>query len=155
MAFGDEHDWKKYPELRNNEIEEFGLLSPHEQILRDFDATVVKVHDGDTVTLRCSFRDFDFPLRFSSIDAPELSTGIAGDEARAYLSQLCLGVEVVVLIDRFNRVEKWGRLLGDVVVGGVNVGETMVHMGFATPFNLRREGSLPDLNKVLAVEQWF
>ena len=38
----DEHDWKNYPELTNGELEEFGFLSPHEQIVRDFWAIVVR-----------------------------------------------------------------------------------------------------------------
>jgi endonuclease YncB( thermonuclease family) len=75
MVFDDEYDWKKYPELRREDLEEFGLLSPHEQITGDFVGEVVKVHDGDTVRMRVSFRDFDFPVRLLSIDAPELSTG--------------------------------------------------------------------------------
>ena len=155
MVFGEEHDFKRFPELTNSEIDEFGFLSPHEQITSDFVGLVVKVSDGDTVRLRVGFRDFDFPLRFSSVDAPELSTGSSGQEARDFLKELILGELVDVRIDRFNRVEKYGRLLGDVVVGGLNVGEVMVYLGFAVPFGLRRDGSLPDLNRDLAVENWF
>ena len=155
MAFGDEHNYKNFPELTNGQIEEFGFQSPHEQITSDFEAVVVRVHDGDTVTLRVDFRDFDFPLRLASVDAPELSTGSPGQEARDFLAGLIEGEEVLVKIDRFNRVEKYGRLLGEVVLRGLNVGETMVFLGFASPFGLRREGSLPDLNKDLRLNQWF
>lgn len=150
-----DHDWKRYPELRQDQLEEFGLLSPHEQITRDFFARVVGVHDGDTVRLGCDFRDFSFPLRFLSIDTPELSTGVPGLEARDALRELVLDRDVEVKIDRFNRVEKWGRLLGDVFVGGLNVGETMLHLGFAKPFSRRREGEIVDLNKYFGVGQWF
>src|SRR3990167_721271 len=155
MVFGEEHDFVRFPELSNSEIDEFGFLSPHVQITSDFVGVVVKVHDGDTVRLRVDFRDFDFPLRLSSVDAPELSTGSAGLEARDFLKELIEGELVDVRIDRFNRVEKYGRLLGDGVVGGLNVGEVMVYLGFAVPFGLRRDGNLPDLNKDLAVGNWF
>ena|SRR3990167_10824380 len=155
MGVFDEHDYKAFPELSNSELESLGLSSPHEQIVRDFVATVVKVHDGDTVTLRVPFRDFDFPLRLRMIDAPELSTGLPGEEARDYLRLLVEGKEVLILVDPKNRVEKYGRLLGDVVIDGLNVGEVMIHSGFAVPFDLRREGALPDLNKFLGVDQWF
>jgi len=153
--FVDEHDFKALPELSNAEIAAFGFASPHEQITADFQAFVVKVHDGDTVTLRCDFRDFDFPLRFSSIDAPELNTGVPGEEARDFLAGMIEGEEVLVKIDPLNRVEKWGRLLGDVVIGGQVAGEILLQAGYALPFERRREGEIPDLNKVLEVGQWF
>ena len=70
-----EHDDKAFPELTNKQLEEFGFSSPHEQITRDFFAVVVKVVDGDTVTLRAEFRDFNFPLRLLDIDAPEMNEG--------------------------------------------------------------------------------
>ena len=155
MVFGDEHDWKNYPELTNAELGEIGFLSPHTQIESDFEAVVVRVHDGDTVTLRCDFRDFDFPLRFLSIDAPELSTGEAGEVSKHYLQSRAEGCTVRVRIDPNNRVEKYGRLLGDLVVDGLNMSEEMILLGFALPFEQRREGEIPDLNKMLAEKQWF
>ena len=71
----EQHDFTSFPELTKRQIEEFGFTSPHPQITEDFRATVVKVHDGDTVTLRTDFRDFDFPLRLLDIDAKELNEG--------------------------------------------------------------------------------
>lgn len=155
MVFGEEHDFERFPELSNSQIDEFGFLSPHEQIVSDFRGFVVRVHDGDTLTLRVDFRDFDFPLRLADIDAPELSTGSPGLESRDWLKGLIEGEEVEVRIDKFNRVEKWGRLLGVVVVGGLSVGEMAVTAGVASPFGLRREGTIPDLDRDLAVRNWF
>ena len=68
MAF--EHDFHEYPELTNAQMAQHQFSSPHEQITSDFRAEVVRVHDGDTITLRTGFRDFDFPLRLLDIDAP-------------------------------------------------------------------------------------
>ena len=152
--FADEHDFKTYPELSNAELSTFGFASPHEQITQDFLAVVVKVHDGDTVTLRCDFRDFDFPLRFASIDAPELNTGVPGEEARDFLKNLVEGLEVTVRLDE-QRVDKYGRLLGDIVVGGCVAGDLLLQFGFALPFERRLEGELPDLNETFAEKQWF
>ena len=154
-CFADEHDFKAYPELSNSEIGAFGFMSPHVQIERDFFAVVVKVHDGDTVTLRCDFRNFDFPLRFASVDAPELNTGIPGQEARDFVAGLIDGKEVLVKINRFNRVGKYGRLLGDVVVGGLSVSDLLLMFGYAKPFSRRMEGELPDINKTLGFKKWF
>ena len=57
-----EHDYKNFPELSNRQIEEFGFSSPHKQYTEDFDAFVVRVHDGDTITLRTPERDFTFEV---------------------------------------------------------------------------------------------
>lgn len=153
MQLVDEHDWVNFPELRNDELDELLLVSPHFQIVMDFEALVVRVHDGDTVTLRIEERDFDFPLRFLSIDAPELSTGAQGEEAREFLKGLVEGREVYVKVDPLNRVEKFGRLLGDLIVDGLNVGETMVQLGYAFPFERRREGEIEDFDVSLEGSQ--
>jgi endonuclease YncB( thermonuclease family) len=144
----EEHNFQRFPELTNQQIEQFELVSPHPQIRGDFDATVVKVHDGDTVTLRTDFRDFDFKLRLLSVDAPELSTGTPGEEARDFLSSWVLGQEVRIRINRHNRVGKYGRLLGDIVVGGQSMSDVLVQLGYAKPFQFRREGEIPDLDKI-------
>jgi len=155
VFFPEEHDFKKYPELTNADLANFGFVSPHEQIERDFIAQVIKVHDGDTVTLRTNFRDFDFPLRLASIDAPELNTGVPGEESRDFLKGIVENETVQVKINRFNRVDKYGRLLGDIVVNGQNVGELMLIFGYALPFNRRLEGELPNINKELRLNKWF
>jgi endonuclease YncB( thermonuclease family) len=66
------HNFKDFPELTNAQMSDFYFDSPHKQITADFRALVVKVHDGDTITLRVEWRNFDFPLRFLDINAPEL-----------------------------------------------------------------------------------
>jgi len=155
VKFADEHDFHKYPELTNSELEVIGLTSPHVQIERDFKAVVVKVIDGDTVKLRTDFRDFDFNLRFLEIDAPELSTGAPGEEAKEYLTELVFDKEVEVKVNRFNRVDKFGRLLGSIVTDGIVVNEAMIHMGHAQPFDNRREGEITHINIILDEKQWF
>jgi len=93
-----EHDYKEFPELTNAQLNEFGLASPHPQLTEDFEAVVEKVHDGDTVTLGTSTRDFSFPLRLLDIDAPELSEG--GDVTRDWLTTRVLGARVTILINK-------------------------------------------------------
>lgn len=142
-----DHDYKSYPELTNAELEVLGFSSPHKQITEDFYARVVKVHDGDTVTLSVDFRSFDFPLRFADIDAPELSQG--GDFTRDWLSGKILGCEVFVMIDSFNRVDKHGRLLGRVFYNGMNLGDEMLQLGLVVPYGFKNEGFVPDIDRVL------
>ena len=142
-----DHDCKNYPELTNAQLEVLGFSSPHEQITEDFFAEVVKVHDGDTVTLRTSFRDFDFPLRLLDIDAPELSEG--GEEAKKWLESRLLSQEVHVLIDSSNRVGKYGRLLGKILSEGSDVGSEMVYLGLVSLFGEKDEGSVPNFSKLM------
>jgi len=142
-----DHDYVKYPELTNTELQYFQFSTPHQQITEDFLATVVKVHDGDTITLKTAFRDFDFPLRLLDIDAPELNQE-GGKEAGEWLRNQILNQEVQILIDKFNRVGKYGRLLGQVMYGGLNMNEAIVRAGYAAPFTQRNEGKIPDASKI-------
>ena len=140
-----EHDYVNYPELTNAQIADFGFTSPHTQFTEDFDAVVVKVHDGDTITLKSPTRDFPFPLRFLNVDARELSEG--GEDARDWLKARLLGEEVRILIDRSQRVGKWGRLLGRVIHGGLDVSQEMLHLGLVSNFGQRDEGKIPNISK--------
>ncbi len=148
-----EHDFKKFPELTNKQLQELQFLSPHKQITEDFMATVVKVHDGDTITLSTEFRDFTFPLRFLDIDTPEMNEG--GEEARDWLTVRLLNEKVEIQINKDNRVDKYGRLLGRVFHTGLDVGEEQLNRGLAVPFSARTEGELPNLDKELNIKQWL
>ncbi len=133
-------------------MEEIGFLSPHKQISEDFEAEVVKVHDGDTIRLKTDFRDFDFPLRFLDTDAPEMDNG--GEASRDWLKDRILGKKVTIIINRKNRVDKWGRLLGHVFHNGSNVGHEQMRLGLATEFGRRRQTEFPNLKKVFSLKQW-
>ena len=148
------HNFKQNPELTNNQMNEFYFESPHKQITQDFRATVIKVHDGDTITLQWNERDFNFPMRLRDIDAPELNNQ-GGHEAQSHLVNLIEGKEVDILIDPENRVEKWGRLLGDVMLRGIIMSEEMIRFGHAVPFDQRRETMLPNMKKELNVKKWL
>ena len=126
----EKHDFKKYPELTNKQLREAPFESPHQQITEDFFADVISVHDGDTIRLRTDFRDFTFPLRFLEIDAPELGEG--GEEAGNWLRARLLGAKVQIIMDPINRVDKWGRLLGQVFHNGLDVGTEMLQRGLVT-----------------------
>ena len=105
--------------------------------MKDFEywyqATVLSIHDGDTITLR-----FDLGRRIYSedsirlyrINAPELSQA-GGKEARDYLRNLVpLGALVRVQTHK-NARDKYGRWLGDVWYNGICVNDYMVDSGNA------------------------
>jgi endonuclease YncB( thermonuclease family) len=148
------HDFKRFPELTNSQMNEEYVNSPHKQIIMNFEATVVKVHDGDTVTLQWNGRDFNFPMRMRDIDAPELNVK-GGHKAKEHLKNLIEGKLVEILIDPENRVEKWGRLLGDIMSAGVVMSEEMIRFGEAVPFDQRRETLLPNIEKELGIKKWL
>ena len=146
------HDFIKFPELTNREIQEH-VISPHPQITEDIMVEVVKVIDGDTIRVKWEKRDFDFPVRFLGIDAPEMNEG--GEEAREYLKGVIEGEEVELKIDPNQRVGKYGRLLAKIISLGMDMGETMIKIGLVKDFDSRNEGKIPELNKSLRIEQWL
>ena len=124
------HDFKNYPELTNSQMDFYYFSSPHQQITEDFEGECTKVIDGDTIRVKCDFRDFDFPIRFLDVAAPELKeTG--GRKAQAWLARQILGKTIEILINPKIRVGKWGRLLGQVVHQGVNMNEQIIDEGLA------------------------
>jgi len=113
--------------------------SPHQQIAEDFDARVLRVVDGDTVRLEVGFRNFDFPLRLSNLLAPELNEA-GGVRSRNRLRSLIEGKLVEEIVNKANRVGKWGRLLGEVRERGFDIGQQMVQEGFAVSLDEEQPG---------------
>ena len=142
------HDFKKFPELRNSQMAIYYFESPHKQITEDFEGTVVKVSDGDTIRMEVDFRDFDFPVRFIDTAAPEKDEP-GGLESKAWLDSKVMGEEVQVRINPKDRVGKWGRLLGEIFFRGMSINQESVMTGNAVPFGARKEGKLPDFDKAL------
>jgi len=144
------HDFKQFPELTERQMEIYYFESPHKQIMEDFRAEVVKVTDGDTIRVKWEERDFDFPVRLADISAPEIKEE-GGREGRDWLTGRILGEEVDILIDRSNRVSRWGRILGTVVHRGMNINEEIVNVGLAVPWKERPEIVNPSLNDMLGI----
>jgi len=127
------HNFKDYPELTNSQLRFYYFESPHKQITSDFEGHIVKVHDGDTVTIECEFRDFTFPIRMADIAAPELNE-VGGLESQSWLEDKLLNQDVRVEIDYNNRVGKWGRLIGRIKQLGMDVGKESLINGYSKPF---------------------
>lgn len=138
-----QHDFKKFPELTTNQMNMHYFQSPHKQIIEDFEARVIKVTDGDTIRVETNFRNFDFPVRFSNIMAPETKEK-GGRESHRWLEKRLLRKRVDILIDPKRRVGKWGRLLGRVMESGFDVGEESVLNGHSKNIGDFREGEISD-----------
>ena len=135
------HDFKQFPELTNNQMQIYYFQSPHKQIVEDFVARVVKVTDGDTIRVEVDFRNFTFPIRLSNLAAPELDEE-GGIASQRWLSQRILGKTVDVIMTK-QRVEKWGRLLADVFVGGMLMSEDIIRNGHGVSWADREGHGVP------------
>lgn len=126
------HNFKRFPELTNSQMQFYYFDSPHKQITEGFLAEVVKVTDGDSIRVKTDFRDFDFPIRLANINAPEMNEG--GEESKNWLEKELLGEEIYVKIDKNNRVGKFGRIIGEILLFGVNINYQSLAEGLSLPF---------------------
>jgi endonuclease YncB( thermonuclease family) len=99
---------------------------------------VVGITDGDTLTLLTVDR-VQVKVRLAEIDAPEAHQPY-GQRAKQALATLAFGREVgVSVVDR----DRYGRQVGRVHVGGVDVNAELVRLGAAWVY--RRYSRDPDL----------
>jgi len=108
---------------------------------------VVKVYDGDTITIAnrlsldggttYSSQIYRFNVRLNGIDTPEIksknpTTKTLAVKARDSLHEL-IGGKIVVL----KRVsfEKYGRLLADVYIGDIHVNQWMIDHQYAVSYD--------------------
>ena len=102
---------------------------------------VIKVYDGDTITIASKLPYADSPLyrfqvRLRGIDCPEIHGKTEDEKARA----LCARTEMETLVMQKQVVlknvgtEKYGRLLADVFVNGIHVNAHMLQKGLAVPY---------------------
>ncbi len=87
---------------------------------------VVRVIDGDTVTLRDEHRRMH-RIRLSGIDAPECGMRY-GHESKLYLEGFVLTKDAVV---SSRGLDRYGRTLGAVMVGTIDINLAMVEAGMA------------------------
>lgn len=101
-------------------------------------AKVVKVYDGDTITVVFKFNDafFKWNCRLIGIDTPELKTTNKsekeiGIKARDYLKSLIMDKIVKIKCGEF---DKYGRLLVEVFINDTNINENMIQGGYAKKY---------------------
>ena len=106
----------------------------------EYKATVIKVYDGDTITV-----DFDLgfgivlkkqTIRLFGINTPEVrgaekATGIVSRDA---LRQRILGKQVTIKTSK-DKKGKYGRWLGEVFVEDENINQWLITEGYAKEYN--------------------
>lgn len=103
---------------------------------------VIKVYDGDTITIAAylPYRGsplYRFSVRLNGIDAPEMRTSDSNEkqvaqEAKEALSRLIFG-KLVTLMD--TDTDKYGRVLADVYLEDLNLCDWMLEHRFAVPYD--------------------
>jgi len=109
----------------------------------EYGCTVERVVDGDTIDV---ILDLGFDIRFKSrvrlygIDTPESRTRnkdekVRGKMAGAFLKEAVdNGIKVVIETKLKDSRGKYGRVLGNVVVDGVNINESMIENFLAVAY---------------------
>jgi len=87
---------------------------------------VVGVADGDTVTVLDAVKA-QHKIRLSGIDAPEKAQPF-GQRSKENLSHLVFGKHVTV---ETGKIDRYGRTVGKVLIGGVDANLEQVRAGFA------------------------
>ena len=105
-----------------------------------FEATVVGISDGDTITVLDS-RKTQHKIRLAGIDAPEKGQDY-GNKSKEHLSNLVYK-RVVSIPD--NKLDRYGRTVSRVFVGRVDTSLEMIKAGMAWHFKkYQHEQSLED-----------
>lgn len=87
---------------------------------------VVGVSDGDTITV-LDGSNTQYKIRFNGIDAPESAQDF-GQAAKKNLSSLVFGKDVSV---RWSKKDRYGRIVGTVMIGATNINLEQLKGGFA------------------------
>ncbi|MBT7068222.1 MAG: thermonuclease family protein [Verrucomicrobia bacterium] len=97
-----------------------------------FTGIVTRVIDGDTIIAGTNI------VRLAEIDAPEIKQPY-GPDAKATLKAMIAGKRITVT---YTRRDRYGRILGTVWAGGVNINEYLVRTGHAWRYRYARKTGL-------------
>lgn len=103
---------------------------------------VVKVYDGDTITVAAKLPYPDSPIyrfsvRLNGIDSPEINSKSSTEKMLAINAREALSGRILTRIVQLKNTstEKYGRLLADVYLGETNINEWMITNKFAVAYD--------------------
>lgn len=88
---------------------------------------VVGVSDGDTITVIDDLDKGRFRIRLYGIDAPEKNQDF-GQKSKKFLSEKVFGKVVKV---RFKEIDRYGRIVGKIIVDDIEINLEMLKAGMA------------------------
>lgn len=103
---------------------------------------VIKVYDGDTITIAAvlPYEDsilYRFSVRINGIDCPEIRTKDKNEKACAIMAKNLImekAMDKIVSLENV-QTEKYGRLLADVICDGESLGEMLLNMRLAIKYD--------------------
>jgi endonuclease YncB( thermonuclease family) len=105
---------------------------------------VIKVYDGDTITIanKMPYKTstlYRFSVRLRGIDCPEIRSKNENEKrcayiARDFVSNLIMG-KIVILKDI--DLDKYGRILANVIINGSNLSDLLIEKGLAVVYDGR------------------
>lgn len=105
-------------------------------------AKVVKVYDGDTITIACKYPKrgnqlYRFSVRLAGIDAPEMNADAYIDRLKANISKTELYNLVFNETVKLKNIknEKYGRLLADVYLYDLHINDWLLKNNYAVQYN--------------------
>jgi endonuclease YncB( thermonuclease family) len=128
---------QKYPVLVIVIIVIGSLLASNDGLQKIFfpiapnECEVLKIYDGDTMTLQCHGQTEKTRVRLYCIDTPEIKQKPWGTEAREHLRSITGNRVQLVEVDK----DRYGRIVGEVYDGDVNLNLAQVKAGKAAVYN--------------------
>ncbi len=95
------------------------------------ECAVTSIYDGDTITVQCPNQAEKTKVRFYCIDTPEMKQEPWGKESRDYLRSIIGKTVQLVEINK----DRYGRTVGEVYSGGVNLNLAQVESGNAAVYD--------------------
>ena len=99
----------------------------HSLFSAEIKGKVIAVADGDTITVLDEMDQGKFKIRLDKIDAPEKKQAF-GSKSKQFLSSLIFGKQVSI---RYRAVDCYGRIIGTVFCGGIEINLVIVQNGYA------------------------
>lgn len=103
---------------------------------------VIKVYDGDTITIAAKLPNtygplYRFSVRLNGIDSAEIKSKSKAEKDRAILARDALHFKIDGRTVTLKNVstEKYGRILADVYLDDLNLSEWMLENKYAVPYD--------------------
>ena len=102
---------------------------------------VIKVYDGDTITIAAkpyhNYPVYRFSVRLNGIDAPELKTKNENEKKHAIISRDALKEKILGRIVNLVNIQhdKYGRILADVFLGNENICKWMLCENYVVEYD--------------------
>ena len=128
-----------YDDINYDDVEYSNIKPFIPQISR---GKVVKVYDGDTITVAAPLQFADSPIyrfsvRLSGIDTPELRTSSENEKKHAIIARDALHDLIygkMILLENVS-TEKYGRLLADIYIDGIHVNKWLIDNKYAVAYD--------------------